>query len=161
MSWCRRGVGVLWPLHNSRVGFNIGALCVLVCGAWTELEPSTPLTTQSHVPAAPFCLLLCCCCFRARIDTLSKARYGTLLRQLGGWSWMQDVLTVLHEIGQKHGVSPSCVASRWVLQQPGVSAVILGARNASHVRVGDGSVLGGCRVACACVKVALWWAMCA
>jgi hypothetical protein len=34
------------------------------------------------------------CARRARIDTLSKARYGTLLKQLGGWSWMQDVLQV-------------------------------------------------------------------
>jgi hypothetical protein len=46
------------------------------------------------------------------------------------------VLQVLHDIGAKHGVSPSCVASRWALQQPGVSAVILGARNATHLRVG-------------------------
>lgn len=46
------------------------------------------------------------------------------------------VVQVLHDIGEKHGVSPSCVASRWVLQQPGVSAVILGARNTTHLRVG-------------------------
>lgn len=71
---------------------------------------------------------------KARIDTMSKARYGTLLRQLGGWSWMQDVLQVLHDIGEKHGVSASCVAGRWVLQQPGVSAIVLGARNATHLR---------------------------
>ncbi|WIA11681.1 hypothetical protein OEZ85_011778 [Tetradesmus obliquus] len=69
-----------------------------------------------------------------RIDTVSKARYGTLLKQLGGWSWMQDLLRVLHEVGEKHGVSASCVAARWVLQQPNVAAVVLGARNATHTR---------------------------
>lgn len=53
-----------------------------------------------------YCLTLCCC-----------------------------VVQVLHDIGEKHGVSPSCVADRWVLQQPGVSAIILGARNANHLRV--------------------------
>jgi hypothetical protein len=31
---------------------------------------------------------------RVRIDTVSKARYGTLLKQLGGWGWMQDLLRV-------------------------------------------------------------------
>lgn len=45
------------------------------------------------------------------------------------------LIQVLHDIGEKHGVSPSCVATRWVLQQPGVSAVIVGARNATHIRV--------------------------
>jgi hypothetical protein len=45
------------------------------------------------------------------------------------------MLQVLHDIGEKHGVSASCVADRWVLQQPGVSAIILGARNANHLRV--------------------------
>jgi aryl-alcohol dehydrogenase-like predicted oxidoreductase len=44
---------------------------------------------------------------------------------------------VLHDIGEKHGVSPSCVATRWVLQQQGVSAVILGARNTTHLRVSE------------------------
>lgn len=47
---------------------------------------------------------------------------------------------VLHDIGEKHGVSPSCVATRWVLQQPGVSGVILGARNTTHLRVRDAGV---------------------
>lgn len=47
---------------------------------------------------------------------------------------MQDMLQALHDIGAKHGVSASCVATRWVLQQRGVAAVIVGARNATHVR---------------------------
>lgn len=70
-----------------------------------------------------------------RIDTLSKARYGMLVRQLGGWAWLQDMLAVLHDVGSRHGVSASCVASRWALQQPGVAAIVLGARNATHIRV--------------------------
>jgi aryl-alcohol dehydrogenase-like predicted oxidoreductase len=98
-------------------------------------SPSTP-----HHRAAPR---------RARIDTLSKARYGTLLGQLGGWGWMQDMLAALHDIGAKHGVSASCVASRWVLQQRHVAAVIVGARNTSHIRVGCGWWAIG--VVCVCV----------
>lgn len=33
----------------------------------------------------------------------------------------------------QHGTSIANVAARWVLQQPAVPAVVLGARNASHV----------------------------
>jgi hypothetical protein len=35
-----------------------------------------------------------------RIDNVSKARYGTLLKQLGGWAWMQDLLQV-----RAHGIA--------------------------------------------------------
>jgi hypothetical protein len=31
---------------------------------------------------------------RARLDTLSKAKYGTVLQELGGWGWLQDLLPV-------------------------------------------------------------------
>lgn len=41
----------------------------------------------------------------------------------------------MHDVGEKHGVTASCVASRWVLQQPGVAAIVLGARNMQHIRV--------------------------
>jgi aryl-alcohol dehydrogenase-like predicted oxidoreductase len=42
---------------------------------------------------------------------------------------------VLKKVGTKHGVSISAVAARWVLQQQQVAAVVLGARNTSHLRV--------------------------
>lgn len=31
---------------------------------------------------------------KARLDTMSKAKYGTQLRELGGWPYVQDVLQV-------------------------------------------------------------------
>lgn len=54
------------------------------------------LAPPACLPAAVFhpyqsCMLLPC---RVRIDTVSKARYGTLVKQLGGWSWLQDMLRV-------------------------------------------------------------------
>jgi aryl-alcohol dehydrogenase-like predicted oxidoreductase len=45
------------------------------------------------------------------------------------------VLQVLHAVAEKHRVTVSAVAARWVLQQPQVAAIILGARNALHYRV--------------------------
>lgn len=45
-------------------------------------------------------------------------------------------MQTLDRVGSKHGTSISNVAARWVLERPGVAAVILGARNANHVQVG-------------------------
>ncbi|WIA28486.1 hypothetical protein OEZ86_011029 [Tetradesmus obliquus] len=67
------------------------------------------------------------------VDTYSKGKYASVLGQAGGWSWLQQLLQVLQQVAAKHGTSISNVASRWVLQRPAVPAIILGARNASHV----------------------------
>ena len=39
----------------------------------------------------------------------------------------------MKEIGEKHGVALSTVATRWVLDQPQVAAAIVGARYARHL----------------------------
>jgi aryl-alcohol dehydrogenase-like predicted oxidoreductase len=70
----------------------------------------------------------------AKLDTLSKAKYGALVQQLGGWGWLQEQLGALQQVARQHGVSVADVAVRWALQQRQVPAVIVGARNASHVR---------------------------
>lgn len=46
----------------------------------------------------------------------------------GGWELLQFLLKVLNDIAQKHIVSISNVATRWVLQHEYVGAVIIGAR---------------------------------
>ncbi|MDE2385108.1 MAG: aldo/keto reductase, partial [Alphaproteobacteria bacterium] len=52
-----------------------------------------------------------------------------------GWAIYQELLATLAGIARRHGVALSNVATRWVLEQPGVAAVIIGARlgeNAHH-----------------------------
>lgn len=51
---------------------------------------------------------------------------------------------MLQGIADKHSTTIANVATRWVLQQPHVPAVIVGARNASHV--GDHVALFGFRL---------------
>lgn len=69
-----------------------------------------------------------------RADTYSKSKYASVLVEtLGGWSGLQRLLTGLRPIADKHATTVANVAARWVLQRPGVPAVILGARNALHV----------------------------
>ena len=68
------------------------------------------------------------------LDTSSKRKYASVLGYAGGYAWFQSLLSVLKTIGDKHGgVSIANVAARWTLRSPVVPAVILGARNATHV----------------------------
>jgi diketogulonate reductase-like aldo/keto reductase/enamine deaminase RidA (YjgF/YER057c/UK114 family) len=58
----------------------------------------------------------------------SKMKYSRFIDAMGGWVVLQGVLRAAKDIAVKHGVSLSNVATRWVLQQPAVVAVIVGAR---------------------------------
>ena len=62
------------------------------------------------------------------VNDWSKMKYQRFIRAVGGWDALQSVLRAAHTIAQKHGVSLSNVAARWVLEQPAVAAVIVGAR---------------------------------
>ena len=55
-------------------------------------------------------------------------KYRRFIDAVGGWPALQGVLQAAQRIGQKHGVSIANVATRWVLEQPAVGAVIVGAR---------------------------------
>ena len=50
-----------------------------------------------------------------------------------GWERFQEMLAALGEVAARHGVGIGAVAIRWVLDQPGVSGVIVGARHARHL----------------------------
>ena len=62
------------------------------------------------------------------ISDWSKMKYHRFIDTAGGWDAFQTVLSAASEIAQKHGVSISNVATRWVLEQRGVAGVIIGAR---------------------------------
>ena len=55
-------------------------------------------------------------------------KYKRFIDVIGGWEPYQGVLRAAAKIGEKHGVSIANVASRWVLEQPAVAGVIIGAR---------------------------------
>ncbi|TFZ05736.1 aldo/keto reductase [Ramlibacter henchirensis] len=64
----------------------------------------------------------------ARVDDWSKMKYRRFIDAAGGWAALQAVLRAADGIARKHGVSIANVATRWVLEQPAVAAVIVGAR---------------------------------
>jgi aryl-alcohol dehydrogenase-like predicted oxidoreductase len=63
----------------------------------------------------------------------SLVKYRLVIEEFGGWEAFQALLRALDAIAHKHGVSISAVATRWVLDQPGVAAAIIGARYADHL----------------------------
>ena len=64
----------------------------------------------------------------AALADWSKMKYGRFIQAIGGWDALQGVLRAAKKIALKHGVSIANVASRWVLDQPAVAALIVGAR---------------------------------
>jgi aryl-alcohol dehydrogenase-like predicted oxidoreductase len=63
----------------------------------------------------------------------SLVKYRLIIDEFGPWELFQELLRCLGRIGEKHGVSLSSVATRWVLDQPQVAAAIVGARYARHL----------------------------
>ncbi len=62
------------------------------------------------------------------IDDWSKSKYFRFIETAGGWGVLQNILGALGVVARKHGVSVSNVAARWVLAQPAVAAIVVGAR---------------------------------
>ncbi|KAL5340189.1 NADP-dependent oxidoreductase domain-containing protein [Aspergillus crustosus] len=58
----------------------------------------------------------------------SLRKYLRFIRAAGGWQAFQGVLQALSEVSHRHNVSIAAVATRYVLDLPPVSAVIVGSR---------------------------------
>jgi aryl-alcohol dehydrogenase-like predicted oxidoreductase len=63
----------------------------------------------------------------------SLIKYKLIIDDCGGWSAFQSLLQILKSIAERHHTSIAAVATRWVLDQPGVAAAIVGARYADRL----------------------------
>jgi len=72
-----------------------------------------------------------------RSGTWSQMKYGRFLRVAGGWDALQRVLRAADAVARRHGVSIANVASRYVLEQPAVAGIIIGARPGEREHVAD------------------------
>jgi aryl-alcohol dehydrogenase-like predicted oxidoreductase len=66
-------------------------------------------------------------------ENRSLTKYKLIIDDFGGWDLFQHLLKVLRRIADAHGSEIAAVASRAILQRPQVAAVIVGARNQSHL----------------------------
>ncbi len=64
----------------------------------------------------------------ASLSTVSLRKYKNMIDTWGGWSFFQELLSVLNQIAIKHEASIANVAVRYILEQPAVAGVIVGAR---------------------------------
>ncbi|MGB9142205.1 MAG: aldo/keto reductase [Aestuariivirga sp.] len=64
----------------------------------------------------------------SEVSDWSTMKYLRFVEQIGGWPILQKILDALAEVARKHKVSIGNVAMRWVLEQPAVASVIVGAR---------------------------------
>ncbi len=69
----------------------------------------------------------------AELTNRSLIKYKLVIDDFGGWAAFQQLLQALKTIGDRHGTGIASVATRWVLDQPGVAAAIVGARYADHL----------------------------
>ena len=60
--------------------------------------------------------------------TWSQMKYKRFIDSAGGWAKFQELLHTLHLISQKYQVGIATLASKFILEQPAVGAVIIGAR---------------------------------
>jgi aryl-alcohol dehydrogenase-like predicted oxidoreductase/enamine deaminase RidA (YjgF/YER057c/UK114 family) len=62
------------------------------------------------------------------LTTWSQMKYKRFIDAAGGWEQYQNLLKTVKRVANKHGVSLANIATRYVLENPNVAAVIVGAR---------------------------------
>jgi aryl-alcohol dehydrogenase-like predicted oxidoreductase len=67
------------------------------------------------------------------MENRSLTKYRLIIDDFGGWDLFQALLRTLRDIARQHSSDIATVASAAVLEWPGVAAVIVGARNRSHL----------------------------
>jgi aryl-alcohol dehydrogenase-like predicted oxidoreductase len=67
------------------------------------------------------------------LENRSLIKYRLIIEEFGGWALFQRLLAVLRRIADRHGVDISTVASAVALKRDRVAAVIVGARDRSHL----------------------------
>ena len=63
----------------------------------------------------------------------SLIKYKLVIDDCDGWAAFQSLLKILKSIAERHRTSIAAVATRWVLDRPGVAAAIVGSRYADHL----------------------------
>jgi aryl-alcohol dehydrogenase-like predicted oxidoreductase len=77
------------------------------------------------------------------LENRSLVKYRLIIDEFGGWDRFQEMLAALGRIASRRQATIGAVAIRWVLDRPGVSGVIVGARHARHL----GEIRKACELA--------------
>ena len=66
-------------------------------------------------------------------ENRSLTKYRLIIDEFGGWTLYQELLRALRRVADRYDTDIASVASRAMLERPGVAAVIVGARSREHV----------------------------
>lgn len=75
------------------------------------------------------------------LETWSQMKYIRFIQAAGGWSLFQQVLERLNQVAKKHQTSIANIASRFVLENPNVASVIIGARLGERAHISSHQAL--------------------
>lgn len=70
-------------------------------------------------------------------ETYSQMKYRRFIDAAGGWDVFQRILRAMHDVASRLGVSMANVATRFILEQPAVGGVIIGARLGQSEHIQD------------------------
>ena len=73
----------------------------------------------------------------SELKTWSQMKYKRFIDAAGGWGPYQNLLQTVKEIAEKHNASIANIASRYILENPAVGAVIVGARLGESEHISD------------------------
>lgn len=68
------------------------------------------------------------------LENRSLTKYRLIIEEFGSWSLFQELLRSLRRIADQYEVGVGEVACQYILQQPNVAGVIVGARNTRHLQ---------------------------
>ncbi len=71
------------------------------------------------------------------LSTWSQMKYKRYIDAAGGWAPFQRLLAVIRQAADRHRVSMANVASRFILEQPAVGGIIIGARLGESEHIGN------------------------
>lgn len=71
------------------------------------------------------------------LTTWSQMKYKRFIDAAGGWEPYQNLLRTVKKIADKHNASIANIASRFILENPAVAAVIVGARLGESEHIAD------------------------
>ena len=70
------------------------------------------------------------------LETWSQMKYGRFIKVAGGWEVFQELLHSVESIARRYGVSIANIACRYILEEPAVGGIIIGAQlgRSEHIR---------------------------
>ena len=71
------------------------------------------------------------------LKTWSEMKYKRFIDESGGWDAYQNLLNVVNQIAQNNDVSIANICSRYILDNPLVAGIIIGARLGQNNHIED------------------------